>query len=296
MRSVKELKPKPVKMMKLLDYIDLSIGFNYMLWVLITSGAEGKLKGLGFDAGMGKSTRALNLMATHIYAGDWEKVKANTIGAYWELKPILDRKTRTNGVLLDDMQNTLGKDKQHNPEIKELAYYMTTVRPYIAVFLATASHRGQLHKDFREMFHFEIIIPTRGRYEVQQLKRLIDFKKPQRVKERLRFRGKGRFPKLPYEIEKWYSAWRHKKNMEIRGRLKAFKDEDVTVKLVLGQCTIQEKTVLDYIVEKGFVRYETLQRKGLSLLAMRLRRRGWLEVDRNRRFQLTMQAEEVLMT
>lgn len=285
---------KPVKMLKLLDYIDLAIYKNYMLWILITSGAEGKLKSVGFDYGVGKSTFGLQLLCHHVYAGDWEKVKKNTIGAYWELKRILDRPYVTLGVYMDDMQLTLGKDKQHDPEIKELAYYMTTVRPYIKVFVASAPHRGMLHKDFREMFHFEIICPTRGRYEVQQLKRLIDFKKPMTVKERLRYRGKGRFPSFSPEIQSWYDTWRDQKNREIRARLRAFKHEGEG-ELDIERVTAKEKEVLDYIVKEGFVRYETLQRKGLALLASRLRRRGWLEVDKNRRYQLTFQAEEVLL-
>ena len=286
---------KKVKYLTLLDYIDLAILKDYMLFVLITSGAKGKLPTLGFDYGVGKSTRGLHMLHKHVYAGNWEKVKRNCIGAYWEIKSILDRPHVTLGIYWDDMQLTVGKDKQHNPEIKELAYYLTTLRPYIKVWIGSAPHRGMLHKDFRELFHFEIICPTRGRYEVQQLKRLIDFKKPMRIKERLHYRGQGRFVSLPPQIQSWYTGWRDQKNREIRSRLGAFKRAAETVELKMGAVTKPEKELLDVIVAKGFVRYETLAHKGLALLASRLRRRGWLEVDKNHRYQLTFQAEEVLL-
>lgn len=283
---------KTVKYLTLLDYIDLAILKNYMLFILITSGAKGKLPTLGFDYGVGKSTRGLHMLCKHVYAGNWEKVKHNCIGAYWEIKNILDRRYVTLGIYWDDMQLTIGKDKQHNPEIKELAYYLTTVRPYVKIWIGSAPHRGMLHKDFRELFHFEIICPSRGRYEVQQLKRLIDFKKPMYVKEKLHYRGQGRFVSLPPKIQAWYDKWRHQKNMEIRSKLGAFKGV-AELQLSPDKLTDLEKEVIDYIVKHGFVRYETLHDKGLAGVSIKLKRRGWLELDRHRRYMLTAEAEEV---
>lgn len=285
---------KPVKFLTLLDYIDLAILKNYMLFILITSGAKGKLPTLGFDYGAGKSTRGLHMLCKHVYAGDWEKAKRNCIGAYWEIKRILDRNTVTLGIYWDDMQLTVGKDKQHNPDIKELAYYITTVRPYVKVWIASAPHRGMLHKDFRELFHFEVICPTRGKYEVQQLKKLIDFKKPMRIKEKMHYRGQGRFVSLPPDIQKWYDRWRHQKNMEIRSQLKAFKKHGFE-QLNPDALTEQEKEMLQYIIDRGFVRYETLHDKGVSRIALKLKRRGWLEIDKDKRLELTASAEDVLL-
>ena len=286
---------KSSKAFGLKDWIDFAILGDYMLWVLVTSGAKGKQPNVGVNWGAGKSTFGLLLTWDGIYAGDWEKVKANTIGAYWHIKPILERPRKTLGVYWDDMQLTVGKDKQHNPDIKELAYFLTTVRPYVKVWVCSAPHRGDLHKDFRELFHIEVIIYKRGFYEVQVLKRFIDWKKPMNVKERMRYRGKGRFQKLPSPIQSWYDRWRDHNIREVAGTLKAFKRSADSVELELGSVTPPEKEILDYVVKEGFVRYETLQRKGLALMTSRLRRRGWLEVDRDRRIQLTADAEELLL-
>jgi len=194
-------------------------------------------------------------------------------------------------VLIDDMQLTLGKHQQHNPEIKELAYYLTTVRPYVKIWIGTAPHRDMLQKDFRELFHFEIICPRRGVYEVQQLKRWIDFKRPTKIKERLRYRGQFVFSKLPPDMQEWYDAWRHKNNKMIRNKLGVFKG--ALEELHLDRLSDGEKQILDNIAQKGFVRYETLHDKGISHIAMKLKRRGWLELDGGRRYMLTEEAEKV---
>ena len=152
--------PKPIKKLRLLDYINLALNKNYMLWILITSGAEGLEKSLGFDYGAGKSTEGLWLLCDSVYAGNWNKTRHATVGAYWEIKRILDE--CLTGCYFDEIELTLGKHQQHNPEVRELAYYMKTVRPYTKIWIASAPHRDTLQKDFREMFHFEIIISERG--------------------------------------------------------------------------------------------------------------------------------------
>lgn len=281
---------------QLIDYINMAIRENYMLWILVTSGAEGKLPSLGLDYGAGKSTEGLGLMCSTIYAGNWERVKPNCIGAYWQIQGILDRATPQSPILAcywDDMQATCGKDKQHNTEIKELALYMTTVRVYVPVWICSAPDIGMIQKNFREMFHFQVVVPFRGMYEVQQLKKFLDYKRPHQPRHQLRYRGEGLFPKLPPDIQTWYDAWRDQQNRMIRARLGAFKGAQ-QVELKLDVLSDPEKKMLDNIVQKGFVRYETLHDKGKSFIAMKLKRRGWLELDKGKRFQLTEQAEEVM--
>jgi len=267
-----------------------------MLWILVTSGAEGKLSSEGWDYGVGKSTFALQYMRTICYAGNWTPVKKYTIGAYWQIKPILDSVTPPrfiNACFIDEMELTLGKHQQHNKEIQELAYYMKTVRPYVKVWFGTAPSRDTLQKDFREMFHFEIIVVKRGLYEVQQLKRWLDFKKPMKLKETLRYSAEFAFFDLLPPEKKWYEAWRHNMNVEIRNSLKAFSGR-VSGQLKFEHLSETERIVVKDIAQKGFIRYETLHDKNLSHIANRLKRKGWLELDGGRRYMLTEDAEGVL--
>jgi len=282
--------------LQLIDYINKAINENYMLWILVTSGAEGKLETMGFDYGVGKSTFALQYMRTTCYAGNWAKVKENTIGAYWQIKPILDSVSPPhfiNAVYIDEMELTMGKHQQHNKAIQELAYYMKTVRPYVKVWFASAPNRDTLQKDFREMFHFEVIIVKRGLYEVQQLKRWLDFKKPQKLKETLRYSAEFSFFDLQPPEKKWYEAWRHDMNVKIRNTLKAFSGM-VDGELKTQHLSETELTVVKDIAQKGFIRYETLHDKNLSHIANKLKRKGWLELDSGRRYMLTEGAEATI--
>lgn len=275
---------------QILDYIHLAIKDNYLLYILITSSAQAKVKSLGLDYGMGKSTRMLWMLNT-IYAGNWEKVKKNIVARPVQIRHILDRGFKTLAWGWDDMQATVGKDKQHDPKVRELAYYMTTLRPYYNVMIATAPHRGMLQKDFRDLFHFEIITPIRGRYEVQQLKRWIDYKKPTRTKDRLRYRGEGFSLALPPEMEIWYRAWRHKQNQLIRKHITLLKEVDVEFGLDLSRLSDVQRVLLKRIRKDAFIRYETVQRKGLVRDAKVLQRAGWIIMDRNRRWTLTLLAD-----
>ena len=281
-----KLPPKP----KILDYINLAINDNYLIYILVTSSAQAKVKSYGLDYGMGKSTRMLNMMSI-IYAFNWEKVKKNLVARPVSIKRILDRPFKTMAWGWDDMQATVGKDKQHDPKVRELAYYMTTLRPYYNVMIGTAPHRGMLQKDFRDLFHFEVITPVRGRYEVQQLKRWIDYKKPTRTKDRLRYRGEGFSMALPPHMEQWYRAWRDKENKLIRKNIALLKEIDAEFGLVWADLSDVQKVLLKRIRRNAFIRYETVVRKGLSRDAKMLQKAGWLTMDRNRRWQLTIMAD-----
>lgn len=281
-----KLPPKP----HILDYINLAIKDNYLVYILVTSSAQAKVKSLGLDYGMGKSTRAMWMLNT-IYAGNWEKVKSNMVARPVQIKKILDRGFTTMAWGWDDMQATVGKDKQHDPKVRELAYYMTTLRPYYNVMIGTAPHRGMLQKDFRDLFHFEVITPVRGRYEVQQLKRWIDYKKPTRTKDRLRYRGEGFSMALPKHMEVWYRAWRDKQNQLIRKNIALLKEVDAEFGLEWAGLSDVQKVLLKRIRRDAFIRYETVVRKGLSRDAKILQKAGWLTMDRNRRWQLTIMAD-----
>jgi len=286
MSVASKLPPKP----QIIDYMNLAIKDNYLIYILVTSSAQAKVKSLGLDYGMGKSTRQL-WMLNLIYAGNWEKVKKNMVARPVTIRRILDRPYKTLAWGWDDMQATVGKDKQHDPKVRELAYYMTTLRPYYNVMIGTAPHRGMLQKDFRDLFHFEVITPVRGRYEVQQLKRWIDYKKPTRTKDRLRYKGEGFSMALPDHMEVWYQAWRHKENQLIRKNIALLKEIDAEFGLVWADLSDVQKVLLKRIRRDAFIRYETVVRKGLTRDAKTLQKAGWLTMDRNRRWQLTIMAD-----
>lgn len=213
-----------VKLNSLVDYVRAAIRDNYFLGILVTSQAQGRLESQGWSFGAGKSTFALNFAKHYIFNGDFEQVKRHLISFAEELKPFL-APPRTPCVIIDDMQLDFGKHKAHDQELRELAYYLTVARPEISVLIGTCSHRGMLHKDFREeLFHFEVIVPERGVVEIQRLKRWIDFYNPLEIKERydskdFRF---APFPPLLPEEEAWYLKWREERNRKARERLKIF--------------------------------------------------------------------------
>ena len=280
------LPPKP----QIIDYINLAIKDNYLIYILITSSAQAKVKSIGLDYGVGKSTRMLWMLNT-IYAGNWEKVKRNLVARPVQIRRILESGFKIMAWGWDDMQATVGKDKQHDPKVRELAYYMTTLRPYYNVMIGTAPHRGMLQKDFRDLFHFEVITPVRGRYEVQQLKRWIDYKKPTRTKDRLKYRGEGFSMALPKHMEVWYRAWRNKQNQLIRKSVALLREMDEEIGLDYTMLSDVQKVLLKRIRKDGFIRYETIQRKGLVRETKPLQKAGWLTLDRNRRYMLSIMAD-----
>lgn len=157
-----------------------------------------------------------------------------------ELEPFLEP-PRTPGIVIDDMQIDFGKHRSHDKALQELAYFMTVQRTEISVVIGTASHRNMLQKDFREeLFHFEIIIPKRGMYEIQQLKRWIPFRDPLRQRERLEPFGVGPFLALPPDQQVWYDGWRAARNARAKARLKIFQKDGDKKQEIPGFIEFQE--------------------------------------------------------
>jgi len=137
------------------------------------------------------------------------------------------------------------------------------------------------------MFHFEVIIPVRGIYEVQQLKHWIDFKNPQRIKDRLRYKGQMIFSKLPPDMQKWYNKWRHSKNLEIRKTISLFKKATGSA-LTLENISEKQKILVKRLFKRGFMSYDLSLRRGFVTEMYALRNAGWVEQDRRRRWILTL--------
>jgi len=205
------------------SYINMAIEEDHLIGILFTSEASGYLKSDGWSYGAGKSTLAMNYAKYIIYKGDFEEVKKHLIGFAWQLRPFLENPTPTKCVLWEDLQIDVGKNKAHDPDVQALAYHLTIERPHLKVLIGTTSHRGMLQKDFRELlFNFEVIVPERGSYEIQMLKRRIQFDNPSKISERFNInpQGLGNFFKLLPEEQMWYDQWRDWRDAEARKRVK----------------------------------------------------------------------------
>jgi hypothetical protein len=119
----------------------------------------------------------------------------------------------------DDMEVSFGKHRSYDNSLREVAYFMQTVRPYVAVFLGTMPDLGQLALCWRELFMFEIKVPFRGYIEIQQIKRWSDFSDPTNPRSRLEYKGEQPFPMANQELQQWYLPWRDKRVMQHHQRL-----------------------------------------------------------------------------
>lgn len=91
----------------------------------------------------------------------------------------------------------------------------------------TASSRGDISAPLRSLPLFEIIVPSRGNYEIQQTRRNKRFDNPEADLLHLRYLEEGTFSPLPELIQRRYDNWRvsEKKKLdstEYRARLIAF--------------------------------------------------------------------------
>jgi len=263
---------KSIQLETLGDYIFKAINFSYLVCILITSSAQGKIPNEGWDYGVGKSTLAINFLKNLVYNGDFEEAKKHVIGFPEELGQFLKPPTRTPGILWDDMQLSVSKTYAHDKDVSQLADFLTTQRTRLAVFIGTAPYRDILQKAFRErFFHFEIIVPYRGAFEIQQLQRSINFYRPEQTMTRLLYKSEGLFNELLPEEQEWYSDWRDERDKKAKPKIKLLQQgivpEDVTDKQMI---------LLQELVGKGSIAQRTLygRQNGDGLTAIELRDMG----------------------
>ena len=212
------------KLGKLERYTKVAIRDGYLLGILVTSQAQASLPSEGWSFGAGKTTFALKWAKNMCYNGNFEQVKEHTICFAEQLDPFFDPDTPTTPcVVIEDMQFDFGKHRSRDRDIQELGALFTMQRPQVNVIIGTAPHRGQLAKYFREeLFHFEVIIPERGLYEIQRLRRWIDFKDPVNVKETIDPAGVMGFLDLNPKEKEWYLEWRNWRDKEAKSRVRIF--------------------------------------------------------------------------
>lgn len=254
----------------LLAYIDHCIMQDYMMGIIITSASEGIVASIGMDYGVGKSTLVGQITKGFIQKYTrcpeeeaWERTK-NTFHRFpWELEEfIATSPVRYPGdpvfYIMDDMQETLGKDKSRDAYVRDLYNRTSTRRKKFAVFFATAPDISKLALCWREFFTWEIKVPSRGQYEVQRLKKYTDFRKPYDTqatmpKEDCAVSVDFQFPPFPRDMQIWYDAWKEEMN-------KRSDEGEATwnLKGIRNVMTDSAKTLLKSLVEKGSYQRQTV--------------------------------------
>lgn len=201
------------KLENLWDYMDASISHDRLMFICVTSSAEGKIPSEGFMFGEGKSSLAMGI-AKMIYKkyhslGDLqaEELIRENMGYTWEHHIEAVRRGKVRRIacyIMDDLQRIAGKSKSRNHMVQEWAEFFSTARPFFAVIIVTCPDLGTLAKCWRDIMMFEIKVPVRGTYEVQLIKTKTIFRDPLNPIKLLRYFGEAEFPKPTPDLEKWY--------------------------------------------------------------------------------------------
>ena len=205
----------------LMDYIDTCVLSNRMMFIVITSSAEGMIPSEGFKFGEGKSHLAMG-MADSVYKrhkpleDSEELVKLNMGYNKESVKDMIVRgfDERVLFYIADDFQQWAGKHNSYDKNLRWLTGQLTTKRPYCAVFAATCPDLGELAKCARDLFMFEIKVPVRGYCEIQKIKTKTDFGDPLNPFKRLDYMGEATVPIASPGLAAWYDGWRDKENKE----------------------------------------------------------------------------------
>jgi hypothetical protein len=201
------------------DYIEEAIHNDKLVSIVITSAAQGKVPSAGFDYGTGKTTLMLTIMKDiykDIYKYDketaWKKALESLVYTPKEfiekINNAIEKKERIPVIGWDDIQATAGREKGYNKAITELVELFTTLRPVLAVFLATAPHMNMIAVQFRRIFNFNLVVAKPGHFEVQFIKHRLMFKDPYDTLTTYEYRGEGIFAPLPQHIKEQYLMWR----------------------------------------------------------------------------------------
>jgi len=199
------------------DYIDACINGDRLMFISITSSAEGKIPAEGFKYGQGKSSLAggfsKGIHKQYHSLGDLqaEKLVKENMGYTWlhHVEAVRQAKKQRKMVyVMDDLQRIAGKSVSRKREVQEWAEFFSTARPLFAIVIATCPDLGALAKCFRDLMMFEIKVPARGIYEIQMIKTKTIFKDPLNPIKLLHYLGESTFPKPSPEWEKWYKKWR----------------------------------------------------------------------------------------
>lgn len=239
------------EVIKFFQYIDTALFSEggKLMFVAITSSAQGALDIEGWQYGQGKSHLMAFLMRETVYRAynppeyvynkfrgspELNKWKSQVQGEFTrrDAEELIKKSfgydlgdvrtcLKTGRTLTlptwgqDDWQIAAGKHMSYDKGIRKLAGILSASRPYVRVFFTTQPDLGTLAKCMRELIMFELKVPERGSVEIQQIKTFTDFRNPEFPYKRLQPLVRGQldiagFPKLSKEMGDWYNDWRDK--------------------------------------------------------------------------------------
>ena len=267
-----------------------NIDQNYLELYLITSQAAGLEPSEGRPLGAGKSTLGLTVVyRAFAYENgtlyiDWknqqiidetpedEKIKLmRTVVeqyTFWSLQDLLTAlktgKERFPAVLWDDVQLDCPSWQHIPPRKREMIEELSVARPLVANIVMTTPSMSDIAKPLRRQINWEIIIPTRGTYEVHFIGKRRDFYQPTEDQSRLWYDATGTFEVLPVEIMQLYNKRREEVARKIRRTQKEqqptleekvieYYNQGLPIGTIASYCTTNKKVVMDILKNKGLI-------------------------------------------
>jgi hypothetical protein len=226
-------KPDLKTVKQLAEYVVDAVDKNYLLFFLITSHTQGKIKDSeNLPFGMGKTTLAFWL--NRLIQGNTDE----SMDPNWDMTfntaaynpydficlmdPVIRQKEgRLRNAIFDDLQASCPAEAGVPKAIRRMSSYLTTNRPEVATIIATADNINSISAPLRKLVMFELIVAHRGVYEIQKINYHKNYRKPLQDLGKLDYIETSTFPPLPDHIQKKYELWRATNKAKIFPQLKA---------------------------------------------------------------------------
>lgn len=199
------------------DYFDI---------ILVSSRSVGLIKGARRPYRIGKSTFALWLSyyshkAFYDFYGIeydpgklWNDVFDHLFYSIYDVdkyvKKLAKKGKTAPAIVLDEAERSAPALRVIPPELAEAIYNINTYGTQIKFLVLTAPSMKSLARPLRELVTIEIIIPMRGKYEIQEIVIEKNYYNAPHEYGRYIYRQDGTFIPLPPPIEKRYQEWRRK--------------------------------------------------------------------------------------
>jgi len=202
------------------NYLHDAINNNYLVTILITSQTQAKIKSQNLPFGLGKTTLALWL-SYYLNGENWDNVFQTLCGNPYDLITHLEPgEKRKNACVWDAVQMTAPAEQGVPRVIRRLASYLSDTRPEIACLIMTGTNINAICAPLRKLIVFEVIVPARGKYDIQKITYHKNFAQPLIDLSRLKYFEHGDFPKLPNDVYERYEKWRVSNKLKLYPALK----------------------------------------------------------------------------
>jgi hypothetical protein len=241
-----------------------NIDNDFMEIFIITSQAAGLEPSMGRPFGVGKSTLAIWMAyRAHAYAegllefdggmpvdlaSEEERLRLmKTVvedRIVWTLKDLIDKirgwrsEDPIPALIWDDAQKDCPAWTHIPPLKRSMIEYITMSRQRVANIILTAPSIGDVAKPLRRNITWEIIVPSRGVYEVQFIAKRRNFYEPTEDVSRLWYEVTGKFDRLPESIDELYKKRRDAQLNVFASRTSVVADAELIEKdgRILARC------------------------------------------------------------